>query len=77
MSKFASMGVSKILQAYGDNQVQTTAICPGIVNTRMTEEVPVAHEEMVQPEHIALVVDTVLALPNTVVIEEILINDTT
>lgn len=77
ISKFAAMGVSKILQSHGQGQVQTTAICPGLVNTRMVASAPVPPAQMIQPAEIALVVDTVLTLPNSVVIEEIIINDAT
>ena len=78
ISKFGAMAVSEILQAHGSPDVQTTAICPGLVNTHMARSLcEVPPEEMIQPAHVATMVSTVLSLPPTVEITEIIMNDTT
>lgn len=77
ISKFAAMGVSRILMANGRGRVQTTAICPGLVDTRMTSHSSVERSKMLKPEEVARVVGSVLMLSSNAVIEEIVINDAT
>jgi NAD(P)-dependent dehydrogenase (short-subunit alcohol dehydrogenase family) len=58
-----------------EHGIRATAICPGFVNTHMAGGVSgIAPEEMTQPESVAELVETVLALPNTASVVEIPIN---
>jgi short-subunit dehydrogenase len=58
--------------------IKSVALCPGFVNTDMTDFVKgsVAAEEMIQPEDLAAAVRFVLGLSNAVVIPEIVFQRT-
>ncbi len=74
-SKFAFLALSQTMRNVGwDDGIRVTAICPSFVNTDMAKSVNLNPEEMTQPEDIAEIVATVLALANTAHINEILIN---
>lgn len=76
ISKFAAIGLTHAARrAAWDYGVRATAICPGLVATDMTSaqaEIPLGN--MTQPEDIATIVATLLRLPNTASIAEILVN---
>lgn len=76
MSKFALMALTHAARRIGwDKGVRATAICPSFVRTDMTADVTaVPPEGMIQPEEIAGLVATALALPNTAAVAEILVN---
>ena len=76
MSKFAVVALTQAVRRAGwDDGVRATAVCPGYVATDMTAEVEsVAAREMIQPEDLAELVATVIALPNTASVAEIPIN---
>lgn len=76
MSKFAALALSHAARRAGwDAGVRTTAICPGFVATDMASQITsTAQDEMTQPEDLAATVATLLALPNTASVAEILIN---
>jgi NADP-dependent 3-hydroxy acid dehydrogenase YdfG len=76
MSKHAMMALTHtIRKSCWDSGVRATAICPGIVSTDMTADMAgVSQKEMIQPEDIATVIDTILKLPNSSSIAEVLIN---
>jgi NAD(P)-dependent dehydrogenase (short-subunit alcohol dehydrogenase family) len=58
-----------------DRGVRATAVCPGYVRTDLTAKVEsVPPEEMIQPEDLAVLVETVLSLPNNAVVAEMLVN---
>lgn len=77
MSKFAAMALTHATRRAGWEQgVRACAICPSFVATDMTawatDIVPPA--EMIQPEDLAELVATVLALPNNAAVAELLVN---
>ncbi len=76
MSKFAALALAHGLRRLGDEHgIRCTAICPSYVATDMgTALTTLAAEKMTQPEDIALLVRTVLMLPNRASIAEIPVN---
>ncbi len=76
MSKFAVMALTHSVRRLGwDKGVRATAICPSFVRTDMTAGSPkIAAAEMTDPADLAELVATVLALPNTAAIAELLVN---
>jgi NADP-dependent 3-hydroxy acid dehydrogenase YdfG len=76
MTKHAAAALTHALRHAGwDHGIRATSICPGLVATDMTAEVTtVPREQMIQPAAIAQLVATVLALPNTAAVAEILVN---
>jgi NADP-dependent 3-hydroxy acid dehydrogenase YdfG len=76
MSKFAVMALTHAArQIAWDKGVRATAICPSFVRTDMTAgSKKIAPEAMIDPSDLAEVVATVIALPNTAAIAEILVN---
>ncbi|MFS2222730.1 SDR family NAD(P)-dependent oxidoreductase [Pantoea sp. B65] len=76
MSKFAALALAHALRRLGDEDgIRSTAICPGFVATDMgtaLTEIPAA--KMTQPEDIAVLVRTLLTLPNSASIAEIPVN---
>lgn len=76
MSKFAVVALSHATRRAGwDDGVRVTALCPSFVATDMTASVEsVGREEMIQPEDLAALVATLLALPNTASVAELLVN---
>ncbi len=76
MSKFAVVALSHAARRIGwEDGVRVTALCPGFVASDMTAQVSsVAAEAMTQPEDIADLVATVIALPNSASVAELLVN---
>jgi NADP-dependent 3-hydroxy acid dehydrogenase YdfG len=76
MSKFAVMALTHAARRAGwEDGVRVTAICPSFVATDMTHWVKaVPREEMIQPEDLAELVATALALPNNAAVAELLVN---
>lgn len=76
MSKFAVVAFSHATRRLAwDDGVRVTAICPGYVATDMTVDVKeMPAEQMSQPEDIAELVATALALPNSSSVAEVLVN---
>jgi NAD(P)-dependent dehydrogenase (short-subunit alcohol dehydrogenase family) len=76
MTKFAAVALSHATRHAGwDDGVRCTALCPGYVATDMTaagESVP--FDQMIAPEDLAEVVQTLLSLSNTASIAELVIN---
>ena len=55
--------------------MRATALCPSFVATDLTREVTkVAREEMIVPTDLAELAATVIALPNTASVAELLVN---
>lgn len=76
MTKFAVVALSHALRYAGwEEGVRVTAVCPGYVATDMVAEVadPPA-EAMIQPDDLAELVATVLALPNSAAVAELPVN---
>ena len=76
MSKFALMALTHAARRIGwEKGVRATALCPSFVNTDMSAGNPAMPPEgMTQPEDLAALVATILALPNNAVVAELLVN---
>lgn len=76
MSKFAVVALTHAVRRSGwDDGVRATAICPSFVDTDMTAHVTaVQRGDMIQPDDLAELVATALALPNNAVVAELLVN---
>jgi len=76
MSKFAVLALTHSTRRIGwDKGVRATAICPSFVRTDMTASTDkIAPEDMIDPADLAELVATVIALPNTASISELLVN---
>jgi NAD(P)-dependent dehydrogenase (short-subunit alcohol dehydrogenase family) len=73
-TKFAVVGFSQAMQKeLGKDGIQVTALCPGFVDTPMTEWIreQVKQEEMIQPEDIAESVRFLLRTSTNCVVPEI------
>ncbi len=58
-----------------DKGVRATAICPSFVRTDMTaDSTKIGRGEMIDPADFAVLAATVLALPNTASVAELLVN---
>ena len=75
-SKHAAMSLTHaVRQAGWDDGVRATSICPGLVETRMTENTPTPEDQFkLEPETIAETVAYALSLPNSAVVAELLVN---
>jgi len=75
-SKFAAMSLTHaIRQAGWDDGVRATSICPGLVDTRMTEHTATPPNQFkIESETIAETIAYALSLPNSAVVAEILVN---
>lgn len=76
MSKFALIALTHAVRQYGwDHGIRATAICPSFVATDMTAHVTKwPREKMSDARDIAELIATVLRLPNTATIAELLVN---
>lgn len=76
MTKFAGVALSHATRHAGwDDGVRCTALCPGYVATDMTANVEtMAYDQMIEPDDIAEVVLTLLALSNKASIAELVVN---
>jgi NAD(P)-dependent dehydrogenase (short-subunit alcohol dehydrogenase family) len=76
MSKFALLALTHAVRQYGWEQgIRATAICPSFVATDMTAHVTKwPREKMSDPRDIAELIATLLRLPNTATIAELLVN---
>jgi NAD(P)-dependent dehydrogenase (short-subunit alcohol dehydrogenase family) len=76
MSKFALLALTHAVRQYGwELGIRATAICPSFVATDMTAQVTKwPREKMSDPRDIAELIATVLRLPNTATIAELLVN---
>ena len=75
-SKFAALALTHAIRREGwDDNVRATAICPGMVDTRMVAgATPGPGQFKIDPETIAETVAYALSLPNESVVAEILVN---
>jgi NAD(P)-dependent dehydrogenase (short-subunit alcohol dehydrogenase family) len=76
MSKFAVVALTHAVRRLGwEKGVRATALCPSFVRTDMTAgATQIAAELMTNPVDLAELVATVVALPNTASIAELLVN---
>ena len=75
-SKFAAMSLTHAIRQSGwDDGIRATSICPGLVETRMTEHTATPTDQFkLEPETIAETITYALSLPNSAVVAEILVN---
>lgn len=76
MTKFAVMALTHATRQIGwERGVRACAVCPGFVRTDMTAQVTqVGRGDMIDPTDLAELVATVIALPNTASIAELLVS---
>lgn len=76
MSKFALMALTHGTRRIGwEKGVRATALCPSFVRTDMTAgATKIAAADMIDPADLAELCATVLALPNTAAVAELLVN---
>jgi NAD(P)-dependent dehydrogenase (short-subunit alcohol dehydrogenase family) len=76
MSKFAVMALTHALRRLSwDKGVRATAVCPSFVRTDMTAgATQIRPDEMINPSDFAVLIATVMGLPNTATIAELLVN---
>ncbi len=76
MSKFAVMALTHSARRLAwEDGVRATAVCPSFVATDLVADVTkVARAEMIDPADLANLVGTIIALPNTAAVAELLVN---
>ena len=75
MSKFALIALTQAVRRDGwDAGIRATALCPGFVATDMSAYSGVPREQMTQPEDMAVLAETLILLPNTATVGELLVN---
>ncbi len=76
-SKFGMIALTEsLLEEEVGNHIRATAVCPGYVATPMVEAVDIPQEDMIPPEDIAKIVQTLLHLAPHTMIREIVVNRT-
>lgn len=74
MSKYAALALSHAVRHTGyEDGIRVTAVCPGFVATDMTDAFGPDRAVMVQPDDLAEMISTVMALPNTASVAELLV----
>ena len=76
MSKFALTALTHAVRQQGwEDGVRATALCPGFVATDMTADVSIwPRARMTQAEDLAVLVETMILLPNNATVAELLVN---
>jgi NADP-dependent 3-hydroxy acid dehydrogenase YdfG len=76
MSKHAIVALTHAVRRVGwEHGIRATALCPGFVSTDLTTHVTdIPHDQMTDPADLAKLVATVVALPNTAAVAELLVN---
>ncbi len=76
MTKHALMALTHGTRRIGwEDGVRATALCPGFVATDLTASVTkISRSEMIDPNDLAVLAETVIALPNTASMAEMLVN---
>lgn len=76
MAKHAMVALTHAVRRVGwDHGIRATALCPGFVATDLTAHTTdLAPQEMTSPEDLARLVATVVQLPNTASVAELLVN---
>ena len=76
MSKFALIALTQEVRRQGwVHGIRATSVCPGFVDTDMTAHVTqVPRAAMSRAEDVAVLVETVMRLPNNATVAEVLVN---
>ncbi len=76
MSKHAVVALTHAVRRIGwEHGIRATALCPGFVQTDLTARITdMPHDQMTDPADLAKLVATVVALPNTAAVAELLVN---
>lgn len=76
ISKFALVALTAEVRRQGwEHGVRATALCPGFIATDMTRHVTaLPREQMTDPADLAVLAETVMLLPNTASVAELLVN---
>lgn len=76
MTKYALVALTHGTRRIGwEDGVRATALCPGFVATDLTAGVQtIERDAMIAPEDLAVLAETVIALPNTASVAEMLVN---
>jgi NAD(P)-dependent dehydrogenase (short-subunit alcohol dehydrogenase family) len=76
MAKHAVVALTHSIRRHGwEHGIRATALCPGFVATDLTADVTdLPHEAMTDPADLARLVATVIELPNTAGVAELLVN---
>lgn len=76
MTKYALMALTHGTRRIGwEDGVRATALCPGFVATDLTAAVTkISRSEMIDPNDLAVLAETVIALPNNASMAEMLVN---
>jgi NAD(P)-dependent dehydrogenase (short-subunit alcohol dehydrogenase family) len=76
MTKFAVVALTHAVRRAGwEDGVRATAICPSFVATEMTADTTVwPRDKMTRPTDLAQLIETIILLPNTATVAELLVN---
>jgi NAD(P)-dependent dehydrogenase (short-subunit alcohol dehydrogenase family) len=76
MTKHALVALTHAVRRAGfEHGIRATALCPGFVATDLTAGViEMPRDEMISPEDLAILAATVIELPNTASVAELLVN---
>ncbi len=75
LTKFAMVALTHAVRREGfDDGVRATAVCPGFVATDMTADAAWPRDGMTRPEDLAVLIETLMRLPNTALVAELLVN---
>lgn len=76
MTKFAVVALTHAVRRAGwEDGVRATAICPSFVATDMTADTTVwPRDKMTRPTDLAQLIETIILLPNTATVAELLVN---
>jgi NAD(P)-dependent dehydrogenase (short-subunit alcohol dehydrogenase family) len=76
MAKHAVIALNHAVRRAGwEHGIRSTALCPGFVNTEMVAgRAGLDMREVTQPEDLATLVGTVVDLPNSAAVAELLVN---
>lgn len=75
MTKHALVALTHAVRRAGfEHGIRATALCPGFVATDLTVGAEMPRDEMISPDDLAILAATVIELPNTASVAELLVN---
>lgn len=75
MTKHALVALTHVVRRAGfEHGIRATALCPGFVATDLTVGAEMPRDEMISPDDLAILAATVIELPNTASVAELLVN---